>query len=87
MTDTIVVTGYLRGGECAHCGRELKHVIVTDCGQFGAACMANKLTQPRVYQGRKYRLSTDAMISLAKQARDPERTGATLYARTFHAAA
>lgn len=80
----IKVTGYFqRGYECCHCGRELKHCVATDRGIFGAACFANKITAPRVYEGRKYRLSTDAVISLAKMARDPARHGIGDYQLTF----
>jgi hypothetical protein len=87
MTDTITITGYHRFGyECAHCGRELKHCIATDRGIFGAACLANKLTKPCTYMGRKYRLSTDAVISLAKMARDPARHGVGPRQLTFEAA-
>lgn len=72
----IRITGYLEGGECAHCGRELRHVICTDgAGQVGARCFANALTKPRVYQGKKYRIGVDQVIYLAKRARNPERYG------------
>ena len=64
----ICLTGYHQGGECAHCGRELKHCVETDAGIVGAACFV-KLTKAPTYQGRKYRLTTDAVISLAKNAR------------------
>lgn len=87
MTTTIRITGYYRDGyECCHCGRELKHCIATDRGVFGAACFSNKITKPRVYNGRKYRLSTDAVISLAKMARNPERNGIGPYQLTFECA-
>ena len=84
---TITITGYhCFGYECSHCGRELKHCVATDAGVFGAACFANKLTKPRVYNGRKFRLSTDAVVSLAKMARDPARHGIGAYQLTFEAA-
>lgn len=84
--DKITVTGYFQGGECVHCGRELKHCVVTDAGIFGAACFGNKMTKPRTYNGKSYRLSTDAVISLAKMARNPERNGIGAYQLTFEAA-
>lgn len=84
--NTICVTGYFQGGECIHCGRELKHCVVTDAGIYGAACFANQATKPRVYNGKKYRLSTDAVISLAKMARNPDRNGIGPYQLTFEAA-
>lgn len=84
--NAIIVKGYTKGGECLHCGRELKHVICTSVGDFGAACFSNKVTMPRVYQGKKYRLATDSMITLAKEARDPGRNGISLWHLTFEAA-
>lgn len=87
MANLICITGYIRDGyECSHCGRELKHCVVTDSGIFGAACFANKLTKPRAYNGKKYRLSTDAVISLAKMARDSARHGVGPQQLTFEAA-
>lgn len=86
MADKICIAGYHQGGECSHCGRELKHCVVTDAGIIGAACFANKITKPCVYNGKKYRLSTNAVISLAKMARDPARYGIGSYQLTFEAA-
>jgi hypothetical protein len=85
-TNFICVTGYLEGGECAHCGRELRHCIVTDAGMFGARCFAVKVTKPKVYCGKKFRLSTDAVISLARMARDPVRHNLSSASLTFEAA-
>lgn len=86
MTNLICVTGYYEGGECVHCGRELRHCIVTDSGVFGARCFANQVTKPRRYNGKAYRLSTDAVISLARMARNPARHGIGPEALTFEAA-
>lgn len=82
--ETIRVTGYHRGGyECGHCGRELLHCIATDRGVFGAACLSQTMTRPQKYMGRSFRLSTSAMISLARMARDPARNGVSAQALTF----
>lgn len=88
MTDTkmICVSGYYQGGECTHCGRELKHCVVTDHGVFGAACFVNKVAKPKTYNGKKYRLGTDSIISLAKMARDPARHGIGSHQLTFEQA-
>lgn len=86
MSDKITITGYFQGGECKHCGRELRHCIVTDSGIFGARCFGATLTKPRTYGGKPYRLSTDAVISLAKMARNPARNGIGPYQLTFEAA-
>lgn len=83
MANTLQITGYLQGGECKHCGRELRHCIVTTSGIFGARCFGNAITKPRTYNGKPYRLSTDAVISLAKMARDPARHGIGSYQLTF----
>jgi hypothetical protein len=89
MTNTapITVTGYFEGGSCGCCGRELRHCVQTDAGTFGARCFAVKVTKPRIYAGKPYRLSTDAVISLAKQARNPVRFGLQAHHLSFEAAA
>ena len=83
---TISVTGYFEGGCCMHCSRELRHCVQTDAGTFGAACFSNKITKARTYKGKSYRLSTDAVIGLAKMARDPARNGIGPQQLTFEAA-
>ena len=72
MTQTITITGYFEGGCCGHCGRELRHCVQTDTGTFGAACFGKTITKPRSYRGKSYRLSTGAVIALAKAARHPD---------------
>jgi len=84
-TNLICITGYTEGGECSHCGRELRHCVVTDSGVFGARCFGNQVTKPLTYQGKAYRLSTDAVISLAKMARNPARNGIGPHQLTFQA--
>jgi hypothetical protein len=86
MANLICVTGYYQDGDCSHCGRELRHCIVTDAGVFGARCFANTVTKPQTYNGKAFRLSTDAVISLARMARDPARHGIGARALTFEAA-
>ena len=86
MTNLICITGYFEGGECSHCARELRHCVVTDAGVFGARCFGAKVTKPQVYRGKAYRLSTDAVISLAKMARDPARHGVGPAQLNFEAA-
>ena len=87
MTNAITVTGYYEGGECSHCARELRHCVVTDHGVFGARCFGQQVTAPRMYRGKAYRLSADAVISLAKMARDPARHGIGSAQLTFEAGA
>lgn len=87
MTTTqINVIGYFEGGACGCCGRELRHCVQTDAGTYGARCFAVKVTKPRTYSGKPYRLSTDAVISLAKQARNPARFGLQSHHLAFEAA-
>ena len=83
----INITGYFQGGCCMHCGRELLHCVQTDAGTFGARCFAAKVTKPVQYRGKAIRLSTDAVISLAKQARNPARFGLQPHHLAFEAAA
>jgi hypothetical protein len=85
-TNLICVTGYVEGGECAHCSRELRHCIVTDAGMFGARCFTAKVTKPQIHRGKAFRLSTDAVISLARMARNPVKFGVSAAALTFEAA-
>ena len=86
MTNMICITGYTEGGECTHCGRELRHCIMTDVGIFGARCFAVQATKPQNYRGKTYRFSADAVISLAKMARNPARYGISPQQLTFEAA-
>ena len=86
MTNLICITGYTEGGECSHCSRELRHCIMTDAGVFGARCFSAQVTKPRTYAGKAYRLSTDAVVSLAKMARNPTRNGIGPNQLTFEAA-
>lgn len=63
----IAIVGYEQGGQCEHCGRALKHCIRTSDGRIvGATCFDKKLTAPRVYQGRKYRLGAERIVHIAK---------------------
>lgn len=83
----ITVTGYSNNGCCMHCGRELLHCVQTDAGVFGAQCFAAKVTAPRTYRGKTYRLSTGALLDLAKKAHNPAWYSIPAEALTFQAAA
>lgn len=64
---TITIVGCEVDGHCEHCGRALKHCIRLSDGRIvGAICLDKKLTAPKVYQGKKYRLGADLIIRAAK---------------------
>lgn len=64
---TIQIVGYEQDCNCEHCGRALVHGIRLSDGRIvGATCLDKKLTQPKVYQGKKYRLGTELIIKAAK---------------------
>lgn len=86
MDDQISITGYFQGGECKHCGRELRHCVVTSAGVFGARCFGQQVTKPKIYMGKPYRLSASAVIDLAKMARNPARHGIASHHLSFEAA-
>lgn len=87
MANLICIIGYIESVDCGHCGRTLRHGIVTDCGTVGATCFAKKITAPRKHRGKTYRLDADAIISLAKRAHNPERYGIYSESLTFERAA
>lgn len=63
----ISIIGYEQDGHCEHCGRVLKHCIrISDGRIVGATCFDKKITQPKVYQNKKYRLGSNEIIRLAK---------------------
>ena len=63
------IIGYEQEHGCDHCGRYLLHGIALSDGRVvGATCFDKKLTQPKVYQGKKYRVGTEHVIKLAKLA-------------------
>lgn len=63
----LVIVGYESDCNCEHCGRALKHgVRLSDGRVVGATCLDKKLTAPRIYQGRKYRLGSELIIKAAK---------------------
>lgn len=65
----IEIVGYEQDGHCEHCGRVLKHCIrISDGRIVGATCLDKKLTKPKVYQGRTYRLGAELIIRAAKVA-------------------
>lgn len=67
MSNQIAIVGYEQECNCEHCGRPLKHGIrISDGRVVGATCLDKKLTLPKVYQGKKYRLGTELIIRAAK---------------------
>lgn len=64
---TLSIVGYEKDVNCQHCNKFLKHGIRLDNGQVvGAACFENQLTIEKVYQGKKFKMGTQAIIKLAK---------------------
>lgn len=67
MSQQISITGYEQDCNCEHCGRPLKHGIrISDGRIVGATCLDKKLTQPKMYHGKKYRLGAELIIRAAK---------------------
>lgn len=65
--NTITIVGYEQDGHCEHCGRALKHCIrISDGRIVGATCLDKKLTKPKIYQGKSYRLGADLIVKAAK---------------------
>ena len=65
--ENINIVGYENDDNCEHCGRKLVHCVRTSDGKLvGATCFAKVITKPRDYFGKKYRLSSDEIIRLAK---------------------
>lgn len=64
---SIVIVGYEQDCNCEHCGRQLVHGIrISDGRVVGATCLDKKITAPKVYMGKKYRLGTELIIRAAK---------------------
>jgi len=64
---TISIVGYETDCRCEHCGRPLVHGIrISDGRVVGATCLDKKLTAPKMYHGKKYRLGTERIIHAAK---------------------
>lgn len=92
MTNLICITGYVEMVDCGHCGRSLRHGIVTDCGTVGATCFAQKITAARKHNGKAYRLDAASVVHIAKvvQRANPANWGSygvSEASRTFEAAA
>ncbi len=66
MSNLICIIGYIEMTDCGHCGRTLRHGIVTDRGTVGGACFARKLTLPRQHNGKTYRLDPASIVHIAK---------------------
>lgn len=66
---TIAIVGYEQQGNCAHCGRALKHCIrISDGRIVGATCFDKVMTKPKKYQGKSYRIGSENVIRYAKLA-------------------
>ena len=64
------IVGYEPEHGCDHCGRALLHGIALSDGRVvGATCFDKKLTKPKEYNGRKYRVGAEEIIRLARNAR------------------
>lgn len=92
MAQMICITGYSPETDCMCCGRTLKHGVVTDAGVFGGQCFARKITAPRRYNGKAFRLDAASVVHIAKVVqRAPTQLwgqyGVTDESRTFEAAA
>lgn len=63
----ISITGYEKDCHCEHCGRALTHGIrISDGRVVGATCLDKKLTKPKLYGSKKYRLGAELIIRAAK---------------------
>lgn len=63
----ISIVGYEQEGNCEHCGRPLKNCIKLSDGRIvGSTCFDKKLTAPKNYQGKKYRIGSSEVVRLAK---------------------
>lgn len=64
---TITITGYEQDGNCEHCGRALKHCIrISDGRIVGATCLDKKISKPKQYHGKSYRLGAEMIVKAAK---------------------
>lgn len=92
MGNKIEIVGYERESNCEHCGRALVHGIrISDGRTVGATCLDKQLTQPKEYQGKKFRLGAELIIRAAKVAQSyaPHqwaRFGVSASTMTFEAA-
>jgi hypothetical protein len=69
MGKQIAIVGYEQESNCEHCGRSLVHGIrLSDGRVVGATCLDKQLTQPKEYQGKKFRLGAELIIRAAKVA-------------------
>lgn len=65
--EKLLIVGYERDSKCQHCGRILKHGIrISDGRVVGATCLDKKLTKPKLYHNRPYRLGAELIINAAK---------------------
>lgn len=65
----ISIVGYESDSKCEHCGRLLKHGIrISDGRVVGSTCLNEKMTQPKIYMGKKYRVGAEVIVTAAKVA-------------------
>lgn len=67
MKMKVEICGYTQEEHCDHCGRALKHVVITDTqGKIGTSCFL-KITKPKTYNGKVYTMTANTIKDIAKQ--------------------
>jgi hypothetical protein len=67
--NTISIVGYEENGHCEHCGKSLRHCIrISDGRIVGATCFDKKITMPKLYANKSYRIGSECVIKYAKMA-------------------
>lgn len=65
----VSIAGYQEEAVCQHCGRNLRHGVCLSDGRIvGATCLDKKLSKPKSYFGKSYRLGAEKIIVAAKVA-------------------
>lgn len=68
----VEIIGYTQEENCDHCGRALKHVVITDClGKIGTTCFL-KLTKNKTFYGKEYSLTPTIIKDYARSTRYTE---------------
>lgn len=62
----IGITGYAQDDNCSHCGRALKHVILTSAGQFGSSCVVRMIKANKKRFGNNGKPSASMIVEFAK---------------------
>lgn len=69
MNAVVTIVGYEEDGHCEHCGRVLRHCIrISDGRIVGATCFDKKITKPKSYNGKAFRIGSEGIIKYAKMA-------------------